>query len=59
MGYRRIVNRYKMTGKELERQNAWMMFLFILAGPFTFGGTWVAAFILYATEDDSSDAWDD
>jgi hypothetical protein len=54
MGYRRYLNKnynYKRTTKELDRENAFMTFLFILAGPFTFGMTWLGLFVIWCTED--------
>ena len=54
MGTRRYLNKYynyKRTAKELDRENAFMTLLFILAGPFTFGMTWLGLFVIWCTED--------
>ena len=42
MSYRRDRVHYRKTTQELEREDSVLLFLLVLAGPFTFGITWLA-----------------
>ena len=48
--YYRTNYRTQKTTQELGRDNEAMILLLIIAGPFTFGATWVGLIILAITE---------
>ena len=57
MGTGRAVTKYyrrryrdTRTSQQLKNDNIAMVILLIIAGPFTFGATWLALLLVYATE---------